>query len=297
MDNPRPEKVAVVAEVRDKLDGAEAVVLTEYRGLGVTDMAALRSALRDAGGEYKVYKNTMVRFAAKELDLDIQELLIGPTAIAFTGTRPDGTPGDAVTVTKALTEFGKTNEHLIIKGGLLEGRRLSMDEISALSKIAPREELLARLAGGMAAPMQQFASLLKAVPQNLAYALAALIEKGGAPGAPESAPPAEEAAAEADQPPAEDAAAEADQPPAEDAAAEADEPPVEESPAEADESAAEDAAAEADESAAEDTPEAEAETPAEDSAEPDAVETEEDQDSGDASEDQDPGDASEDKES
>ncbi len=196
MDNPRPEKVAVVAEVRDKFDGAEAVVLTEYRGLGVADMAQLRSALRAAGGEYKVYKNTMVRFAAKELDLDIDELLVGPTAIAFTGTRPDGTPGDAVTVTKALTEFGKGNEYLIIKGALLEGRRLSMDEITALSKIAPREELLARLAGGMAAPMQQFASLLKAVPQNLAYALAALIEKGGAPGAPESAPVPEDPPAE-----------------------------------------------------------------------------------------------------
>ena len=71
MDNPRPEKVAVVAEVKDRLDAAEAVVLTEYRGLNVRELAELRKALGEAGGEYKVYKNTMVRFAAKELDLEI----------------------------------------------------------------------------------------------------------------------------------------------------------------------------------------------------------------------------------
>lgn len=205
MENPRPEKVAIVAEVRDRLEGAEAVVLTEYRGLDVKAMAALRSALRQAGGEVKVYKNTMVRFAARDLDLDIEELLVGPTAIAFTGTRADGTPGDAVTVAKALTEFNKANDKLVIKGGLLQGRALSADEVIALSKIAPREELLARIAGGLAAPMQQFAALLAAVPQKFAYALQALIEAGGAPGAPAAAAPADEAPA--DEAPADEAAA------------------------------------------------------------------------------------------
>lgn len=220
MDNPRAEKVAVVAEVKDRLDGAEAVVLTEYRGLNVRELAELRKALGEAGGDYKIYKNTMVRFAAKELDLEIEELLVGPTALAFTGTRPDGSDGDPVTVAKALTEFSKGNDKLVIKGGLLEGRLLTTDEITALSKIAPREELLARLAGGMAAPMQQFAALLQALPQKLAYALSALIEQGGAPGAPESAAPAEDAAEEnADEAPAEDAAS--DEPEAEAAADEA----------------------------------------------------------------------------
>ena len=214
MDNPRAEKVAVVAEVKDRLDAAEAVVLTEYRGLNVRELAELRKALGEAGGEYKVYKNTMVRFAAQELDLEIDELLVGPTALAFTGTRPDGSAGDPVTIAKALTDFSKSNEKLIIKGGLLEGRPLSTDEITALSKIAPREELLARLAGGMAAPMQQFAALLAALPQKLAYALSALIEQGGAPGAPASAP-ADEDAAPADE---DAAAADEDAAPAEDAA-------------------------------------------------------------------------------
>ena len=131
----------------------------------------------------------------------------------------------------------------MIKGGLLEGRVLTTDEITALSKIAPREELLARLAGGMAAPMQQFAALLAALPQKLAYALSALIEQGGAPGAPESAAPAEDAADDenADEAPAEDAAS--DEPEAEAAADEA--------PAEDEGDAADDGGESADEAPAE----------------------------------------------
>ena len=179
MGEPKAEKVAVVAEVREKFQSSEAVVLTEYRGLNVTDMAVLRKAMREAGGEYKVYKNSLVRFAAKELDLEIEELLVGPTAIAFTGTRPDGKDADPVSVAKALANFSKDNENLVIKGGMLDGKLLTTDEIISLSKIAPREELLAKLAGGMAAPMQQMAGLLKAVPQKFAYALSALIEAGG----------------------------------------------------------------------------------------------------------------------
>ena len=179
MGDPNPQKVAIVAEVQEKFANADAIVLTEYRGLDVTDMAALRDAMREAGGEYKVYKNTLVRFAAKELNLEIDELLVGPTAIAFTGTRPDGTPGDPVTIAKTLADFSKKNEKLVIKGGMLDGGLLSTDEIVALSKIAPREELLSRLAGGIAAPMQQFAGLLTAIPQKFAFALSALIEAGG----------------------------------------------------------------------------------------------------------------------
>ena len=194
MGEPKAEKVAIVAEVREKFQSSEAVVLTEYRGLNVTDLAVLRNAMRDAGGEYKVYKNSLVRFAAKELDLEIEELLVGPTAIAFTGTRPDGKDGDPVSVAKALANFSKGNENLVIKGGMLDGKLLTTDEIVALSKIAPREELLAKLAGGMAAPMQQMAGLLKAVPQKFAYALSALIETGGE--APDDSSSEEEAEVE-----------------------------------------------------------------------------------------------------
>lgn len=197
MGEARSEKVAVVDEVREKFSASDAAVLTEYRGLDVPAMAELRRALRESGGEYKVYKNTLVRFAVEELGLEIDDLLTGPTAIAFVGEQADGSAGDPVGVAKALKEFAKANEALIIKGGLLDAKRLTAEEISALAEIAPREVLLAQLAGAMAAPMQQFAAPLKALPQNMAYALQALIEQGGAPGAPtadetDAAPAAEE---------------------------------------------------------------------------------------------------------
>lgn len=207
MENPRPEKVAVVDEVRERFSASSAALLTEYRGLDVAQMAALRRSLREAGGSYKIYKNTLVRFAARDLGLEIEDLLTGPTAIAFVD-------GDAVNVAKALRDFAKTNENLVVKGGVLGDKLLDAAEAKALADVAPREELLARLAGAMAAPMQQFAGLLQAVPRSFAYGLAALIEQGGAPGArvdePAEAPAAEAPAAEAaaDEAPAADAPAE-----------------------------------------------------------------------------------------
>jgi large subunit ribosomal protein L10 len=191
MDNPRPEKVAVVDEVRQQFSSAEAALLTEYRGIDVTDMQALRRSLRAAGGDYKIYKNTLVRFAARDLGLEIEDLLTGPTAIAFVPA--EGT-GDPVTVAKALRDFAKTNPNLVVKGGVLGESILSEADAKALADIAPRDELLAKLAGLMAAPMQQFAGLLQAVPRDFAYGLRALIDQGGAPGAPAAeAPPAEAA--------------------------------------------------------------------------------------------------------
>ncbi|HZM40646.1 MAG TPA: 50S ribosomal protein L10 [Acidimicrobiales bacterium] len=184
MENPRPEKVAVVDEVRERFDSASAALLTEYRGLDVTAIGALRRALREAGGEYKIYKNTLVRFAAREAGLDIEELLVGPTAIAFVGERPDGAPGDAVLVAKALRDFARTNPALVVKGGVMDDKALSAADARALADVAPRDVLLAQLAGAFAAPMQQFAGLLQALPRNFAYGLQALIDQAGASGAP-----------------------------------------------------------------------------------------------------------------
>jgi len=198
MDNPRADKVAVVDEVRERLSAADAALLTEYRGLKVGDMAQLRRNLREAGGEYKVYKNTLVRFAVRELGLDeLEELLTGPTAIAFVH-------GDAASVAKALRDYSRTNPALVIKGGLLSGRMLSAAEAGALAELPPREVLLARFAGLLAAPMQQFAGLLQALPRNFAYGLKALIDQGGAPGAPAPEPAAEPVP----EPPAVESAAE-----------------------------------------------------------------------------------------
>ena len=186
MENPRPEKVAVVDEVRERFGAADAALLTEYRGLDVTALAQLRRALRDAGGEYKIYKNTLVRLAAREAGLDIEDMLIGPTAIAFVGERPDGAPADAVLVAKALRDFARGNPALVVKGGVMDDRALTAADARALADIESRDVLLARFAGALAAPMQQFAGLLQALPRNFAYGLSALIDKAGA--APADAP-------------------------------------------------------------------------------------------------------------
>jgi large subunit ribosomal protein L10 len=191
MDNPKPEKVAIVDEVRERLSSAEAAVLTEYRGLDVPAMAALRRDISEAGASYKIYKNRLVKRAAADLELEIDDLLVGPTAIAFVDGGGEG-PADPVPLAKALKKFAADNENLVVKGGLLGNVRLTADELKALADVAPREELLARLAGGLAAPMVRFAGLLEALPRNFAYALQALIEKNGGP----------EAAADSDEAPA-----------------------------------------------------------------------------------------------
>ena len=214
MENPRPDKVAVVEEVRDKFDAADAALFTEYRRLTVRDLAELRAAMREAGGEYRVYKNTLVRRAVDSLDLGLGDEFVGPTAIAFVGQKPDGSPGDPVLVAKALAAFAKSNPNLVIKGGLLDTTVLDADAAKALATVAPREELLARFAGGLAAPMRNLAALMQAVPAKFAYGLQALIDAGGAgdapaPAAADEAAPAADAAAEeapADAPEAEEAA-------------------------------------------------------------------------------------------
>jgi len=179
MSEARAAKVAVVDEVRERFSDSDSLVLTEYRNLDVPAMASLREALREVGGDYKIYKNTLVRFAIEDLDLEIDDLLSGPTAIAFVGKKPDGSLGDPVSVAKALKDFAKKNEALVIKGGILENRRLTVDEINQLAEIAPRDVLLSQLAGLLIAPVQQFAGLLNALPQKFAYALQALVEKSG----------------------------------------------------------------------------------------------------------------------
>jgi large subunit ribosomal protein L10 len=203
MDNPRPEKVAVVDEVRERLSSSAAVLLTEYRGLKVSEIATLRRNLRAAGGDYKIYKNTLVRFAVRDLGLEgLDELLVGPTALAFVD-------GDAAAVAKALRDFSRTNPNLVLKGGVLGSKALTADETRALADLPSREVLLSRFAGGLAAPMVQFAGLLQALPRNLAYGLKALIDQkvAGGEAAPEPEPetePETEAAPVAEDTPTED---------------------------------------------------------------------------------------------
>jgi large subunit ribosomal protein L10 len=190
MENPRPEKVAVVNEVRERLDGAQAAILTEYRGLTVREMAALRQALVVAGGDYKVYKNTLVKLAiAGGRHEPLESLLEGPTAIAFVS-------GEVSAVAKALRDYARANPSLIVKGGLHGEGFLTAQDLGVLADLPSRDVLLARLAGAIAAPMQQFASLLQALPRGLAYGLSALLDQSG--GAPAEA--TAEAAVETDTP-------------------------------------------------------------------------------------------------
>jgi large subunit ribosomal protein L10 len=195
MGEPRPEKVAVVTEVRERLSSSNGALLTEYRGLKVSDLATLRRSVGDAGGDYRIYKNTLVRRAAAELDLtDLDPLLVGPTAIAFVD-------GDAVAVAKSLRDFARTNPNLTIKGGLLGTTVLSAADAGALADVAPREVILAQLAGALAAPLVKMAGLLQALPRNFAYGLAALVEKRASEAPPAAAPEPE--APQSEAPPAE----------------------------------------------------------------------------------------------
>ena len=167
---PRPEKVAVVDEVRERLSSTNAAILTEYRGLSVSGMETLRRQIYEAGGDYKVYKNTLVRRAAHENGLDgLDPLLEGPTAIAFVRE-------DVATVAKVLRDFARTHPSLVVKGGLVGTSLLDARTTASLAELPTREVLLAQVAGAFAAPMQRFAALLAAVPQKMAYALSALIE-------------------------------------------------------------------------------------------------------------------------
>ena len=205
MGEPRADKVAVVAEVKEKLEAADGVVLTDYRGLDVPAMAELRSTLSPAGGEYKIYKNTLVKLAANELGLELDELLAGPTALAFVGEKADGSKGDPAAVAKALKEFAKTNEALVLKGGVLDGNALSVDEIKALADLPSREVMYAEFAGALEHMLGDFAGLLDSKLREFVYAMQELEDKGGPGGAGSGEAPAEASADDAA--PAEEATA------------------------------------------------------------------------------------------
>ena len=168
MDNPRPEKVAVVAEVRERLEAADGAIVTEYRGMTVGQIQTLRKSMKAAGGDYKVFKNTLVRRAIADTEnAGLADLLVGPTGIAFV-------QGDVSAAAKALRDFAKATPTLVLKGGVVDGSVLSAKDLTALADLPSREVLLSMFAGALAAPMRNLAGLMKAVPQSLAYGLAAL---------------------------------------------------------------------------------------------------------------------------
>ena len=166
----RSDKVATVAELVERFRGADAVLLTEYRGLSVAQLKALRTAL-GADAHYAVAKNTLTAIAAREAGLEgFAEKLSGPSAIAFV-------TGDPVTAAKGLRDFAKANPALVLKAGVLDGKEISSADISALADLESREVLLAKAAGAMKAKLYQAAYLFTAPASQAVRTIDALREK------------------------------------------------------------------------------------------------------------------------
>ncbi|QYJ03841.1 50S ribosomal protein L10 [Nocardioides panacisoli] len=195
----RAEKQAAVAEIVESLNESNGAVLTEYRGLSVAELQQLRRSLAEHA-DYAVVKNTLVKIAAKEAGVEgIDDLLTGPTAIAYI-------TGDVVEAAKGLRDFAKAHEALVIKGGVLDGENLDPSQIAKLADLESREVLLGKLASGMLASLSQAARLFQAPLSQTARLAGALEAKaqedpsvlagaGDAPAAAEE-PAAEEAAEE-----------------------------------------------------------------------------------------------------
>lgn len=168
---PRPEKVEAVADIKERIESAQAVFVTEFRGLSVTQMQSLRAALRAADAEYKVVKMTLAKRATDELGIEgIDEYLVGPTALAFAKS-------DSVAAAKALKEVGEANEALVVKAGILSGEVILAEQIEKLAKIEPREVLLAKIAGAAKAPLYKTAQMLGSFTQGAATMMTQLLEK------------------------------------------------------------------------------------------------------------------------
>lgn len=170
----REEKKQIVEELKDKLNQVKAAIFTDYRGLNVEEITELRKQLREAGIEYKVVKNTLTRIAAKDINMDfLEEYLTGPTAIAFSFEDP-------VTPAKILSKFASSHKALDIKAGLVEGKLIDAEGIKALADLPSREVLIAKVIGGMQAPISGLVCVLNGPMRGLVYALKAIQDKKSA---------------------------------------------------------------------------------------------------------------------
>ncbi|SHH31036.1 LSU ribosomal protein L10P [Anaerosphaera aminiphila DSM 21120] len=164
-------KSQLVDEIKEKIQGAQSVVLVNYRGLDVAEVTELRSQYREANVDYKVYKNTMMRRAFEELGYDeIGEFLKGPSAVAFSME-------DVVAAAKVTSKFAETHEKLEIKSGLVDGKVISSKEIEQLAKLPAKEVLIAQVLGGLNAPIQGLVNVLNGNVRGLAVVLQAIADK------------------------------------------------------------------------------------------------------------------------
>lgn len=160
----RPEKESAVAEIKERVSNNEIAIATTYVGVSVEQVTNLRKKLREAGVEYKVYKNTLARRALKELDLEgAADFMAGPTAWAFCE--------DPVAPAKVLKEFAKESKFVAMQGGILSGEVVGPDQLKALADLPSREQLLAQVVGTIAAPLRNFVGTLNALPRNLVNVL------------------------------------------------------------------------------------------------------------------------------
>ncbi len=200
----RPDKQAAVAEIVDSFNESTATVLTDYRGLTVKELQDLRRSLGEHAS-YAVVKNTLAKIAASEAEMGgFDELLVGPTAIAFIS-------GDVVEAAKGLRDFAKAHPALIVKGGYMDGAAISASEVAKLADLESRDVLLGKMAGAMLASLTNAAALFQAPLSQAARVAGALQAKAqedpsvlaggaGTPVAAEEAPAADDSAAEADAP-------------------------------------------------------------------------------------------------
>lgn len=175
----KPEKVAAVTEIAEQFKNSTATVITEYRGLSVSDLTELRRALGDQA-TYSVAKNTLVKRAAAEAGVEgLDELFVGPTAITFIDDEPVG-------AAKALKTFAKDHKSLVIKGGYMDGAPLSVGEVDQIADLESREVLLSKVAGVLKANLTKAAGLFNAPASQVARLAAALESKQAEGGAAEA---------------------------------------------------------------------------------------------------------------
>src|SRR6056297_426210 len=164
-------KKKVVQEIKEKIENSKAIVLVDYRGLDVAEVSDLRTKYREAGVDYKVYKNTMMRFAFKEAGYEeFIENLTGPNGVAFSIE-------DAVGAARVSDEFAKDNDKLEIKAGIVDGNVIGIEQIKELANIPSREVLIAKVLGSLNSPITGFVNVLQGNVRNLVYALDAIKEQ------------------------------------------------------------------------------------------------------------------------
>jgi large subunit ribosomal protein L10 len=190
---PKPEKIARVAELRQRIEGSAALLLAEYRGLTVSEIMDLRRSLREVETSFRVVKNTLMQRAAGDAGIDdLKALLAGPSAVAFVS-------GDPVAAAKAIKTAAKQFPTLVLKGGYMDGQLLSAEDANGLADLESREMMLSKIAGMMKSEMSRAAAMFVAAQSRFLSLLEAYKEKvPGEPAAPEAAVPEPTEAAEPD---------------------------------------------------------------------------------------------------